>query len=1443
MAEEKIQATSVDSCLYIHPSENPATCLVSPVLDGNNYHSWSRAMETALSAKNKLEFVDGTLSEPKREDKDYASWRRCNKMVVSWIIHSVSEQIRQSVLWMENAEDIWNDLRSRYFQGNLFRISELKANAAALKQGDLTITEYFTKLRIMWDELDNFRPDPVCSCKEKCPCGVLSLICQRKREDQAMQFLNGLNDQYSNVKSHVLLMEPIPTIAKIFSYVLQQERQLNGDAVQNESKVNNVSSINSVNSNACHFCGRPGHAEAVCYRKHGFPGQENKNKGKKMCVHCGRTGHTVDNCYRKHGFPPGFKSNNSRVAVGNSANSIEAVRENANENAGNGFGVPHNSDSTGDLKLSQQQYRTLLKMIQKSETDGNIEPTNNQVSSINTCVNGKLGGKVFTVNSFNRDKSCWILDSGATDHVSCCIDNFLSYYPVIPVMVKLPNGRNVRATHKGVVKISEKLFLQDVLYIPDFNYNLISVSRLVSNHNFELIFFSKYCIIQDIKTKERIGIVDVDAGLYVVSLENTDSCCLNVTSLHDDADIWHLRMGHLSAGRLEIMKRQYRFISSRNDFVCNTCHLAKQRKLPFVNSKSRAECQFDLIHVDIWGPCPSASMNGNRYFLTIVDDYTRYTWVILLKNKSEARNCLINFIELVMTQFEKVVKCIRSDNGMEFKMDSFYASRGIIHQTTCVETPEQNAIAERKHQHILNVARALLFQGNLCEQFWCFAVKHAVYLINRIPTPYLNNVSPYEKLYDKLSDISDIKVFGCLCYTGTLTAQRKKLDPRASPGLFLGYKPNTKGYLVFNLKNHSVTISRNVLFYETVFPYRKRDDDNEDRQQLPLPMYNSFDYCGDSEAPLSDGDQSAADKDPSTSSDFIQEDTHTTRVRNLPSYLKDYEVTINSASNKNVLSSKYPISSFMRYDKLSLSFKNVVNSIDADREPGSYNEACKHSYWIEAMHNEISALESNNTWTVTTLPQSKIAIGCRWVYKIKRKADGSIDRYKARLVAKGYTQLEGLDFLDTFSPVAKLTTIRLLLSIAAVNDWHLKQLDVNNAFLHGELHEEIYMQVPPGMDSSAGQVCKLNKSLYGLRQASRQWYEKLSSFLILQGYARSNADHSLFLRRTDNSITIALVYVDDIILAGNDAVEIEKLTHLLNETFKIKNLGDLTYFLGLEVARNKTGIHLCQRKYVLDLLEDAGMMNCAPAITPMNHKLAADMGDILPDPSSYRRLIGKLIYLTNTRPDITHAVQHLSQFVSAPTSIHQQAAMRILRYLKKTPGNGIFLAANSEAQLKGYSDSDWAGCVETRKSVTGYIIYFGNSPVSWRSKKQPTVSRSSTEAEYRALAATTCEIQWLKYLLDDIGINHRSPAVLYCDNQSAIQIASNQVMHERTKHIEIDCHIVREKINNGLLKLLPVSSKSQLADILTKPLPPVDFNSICFKLGMLNLYSQLEGGS
>ena len=433
-----------------------------------------------------------------------------------------------------------------------------------------------------------------------------------------------------------------------------------------------------------------------------------------------------------------------------------------------------------------------------------------------------------------------------------------------------------------------------------------------------------------------------------------------------------------------------------------------------------------------------------------------------------------------------------------------------------------------------------------------------------------------------------------------------------------------------------------------------------------------------------------------------------TRPRRPPTYLEDFQTELPLTNN---VSTKYPFCNFISYHSLSPNFKHTISSISSHTEPRNYTEASKHSCWQQAMKDELHALATNNTWIVTSLPPGKIAIGCRWIYKIKHRSDGTIERYKARLVAKGYTQLEDLDFLDTFAPVAKLTTLRLLLAIAAANNWTLTQLDVNNAFLHGDLIEEVYMKPPPGLVlPHSNRVCKLQRSLYGLRQAGRQWYAKLSSFLISNKYTISNANHSLFLKHSGSNTTALLVYVDDTVLTGNDKAEILHITNLLDQHFKIKNLGDLTYFLGLEVAHNSSGIHLSQRKYTIDLLHETGMQNCSPMPTPMAHSSRLSITEGTPlngdEASAYRRLIGRLIYLTNTRPDIAFSVHNLSQFVSAPTNNHNQAAFRILRYLKGNPGFGIFLSSISSMHLKAYSDSDWATCPDSRKSVTGFSVFF-----------------------------------------------------------------------------------------------------------------------------------------
>ena len=385
----------------------------------------------------------------------------------------------------------------------------------------------------------------------------------------------------------------------------------------------------------------------------------------------------------------------------------------------------------------------------------------------------------------------------------------------------------------------------------------------------------------------------------------------------------------------------------------------------------------------------------------------------------------------------------------------------------------------------------------------------------------------------------------------------------------------------------------------------------------------------------------------------------------------------------------YPLSSTLSYSKLSNAHRAFFVALSVAKEPTSYTEALPDPLCQAVMKAEIDVLQANQTWVMTKLPPSKVPIGCKWVYNINLKADGSIERYKARLVAKGFTQTEGIDFYETFSLMVKFVTVRTLLAVAVVYGWHISQLDVNNAFLHGDLNEKVYM-VPSPRFGSKGEVCKLTKSLCGLKQASRQWFAKLAFTFLDHGFLQSKLDYSIFTKVSKGSILILLVYVDDILIASNNVEAVNTFKVFLDDKFKLKDLGTLKYFLGLEVARTEKGISLCQRKFTLELLSDPGLLASKPANVPMDQsaKFRSSMGDDGPDPSLYRRIIGKLLYLTLTRLDIYYLVHKLCQFMSSPKIPHLQAIDKVLKYLKKTPGQGLFLSASSELRLKAYYDAD-----------------------------------------------------------------------------------------------------------------------------------------------------------
>ncbi|CAL8150564.1 unnamed protein product [Prunus armeniaca] len=857
---------------------------------------------------------------------------------------------------------------------------------------------------------------------------------------------------------------------------------------------------------------------------------------------------------------------------------------------------------------------------------------------------------------------------------------------------------------------------------------------------------------------------------------------------------------------------------------------------------------------------------------------------------------------------------LRADNGGEFlSLQTFFHEQGVIFQHSCVYTPQQNGVVERKHRHILETARALKLQANLPSKFWGECVLTAVHLINRFPTPLLSFHTPFERLYSKTPSFSHLRVFGCLAYATNVHVTHK-FAPRAIPSVFLGYPLGQKAFKLYDLESHKIFTSRDVKFHENIFPYHTfpstslsvpsafpappfpSDVDpffSSSPAATPLSVPSAFPappfpsdidpiFSSSPAAPLPESTPTSPHPLPSSRPDTTtapaepsppllsstpaghvpgspvtsphapapdspplrrSERIHVPSVR-----LRDYicnQVMLPIPDHSSSLlpgptkGTRFPLCNFLSYHRYSPAHFAFIAKVSTIVEPSSYEDAAPHSHWQEAMQSELQALSDNHTWSLTPLPAGKKPIGCRWVYKVKLKSDGSVERYKARLVAKGFTQLEGVDYHDTFSPTAKMPTIRCLLALAAARNWSLHQLDVNNAFLHGDLHEEIYMLPPPGLRRQGENlVCRLHKSLYGLKQASRQWFAKFSQAICSTGYIQSKADYSLFTRHKGHSFTALLIYVDDIVITGNDPIAISALKAFLHRHFHIKDLGDLKYFLGIEVSRSKQGIFLSQRKYALEILKDAKLLGAAPVDFPMEKGLKlSDKGELLKDPAQYRRLVGRLIYLTITRPDITYSVHVLSRFMHAPRKPHMEAALRILRYLKKSPGQGILLSSQNDLTLRAFCDSDWAGCPNTRRSTTGYCVFLGSSLISWKSKRQRTVSLSSAEAEYRSMAAACCELSWLRSLLKDLRILHRQPALLYCDNKAALHIAANPVFHERTRHIEMDCHFIRDKIQEGLIATQHVSSSSQLADILTKALGREEFNNLVRKLRVLDIHS------
>ena len=501
--------------------------------------------------------------------------------------------------------------------------------------------------------------------------------------------------------------------------------------------------------------------------------------------------------------------------------------------------------------------------------------------------------------------------------------------------------------------------------------------------------------------------------------------------------------------------------------------------------------------------------------------------------------------------------------------------------------------------------------------------------------------------------------------------------------------------------------------------------------------------------------------------------------------------------------------------------------------------------WQEAAQAEYNALLEHGVWDLAECPADRKPIGCGWVFRIKYKADGTVERDKARLVAKGFAQKPHLDYTETFAPVVKFASLRTIIAVAAMEDLELDSMDISSAFLNGDLEEEIYMSQPEGFAVPGKEhlVCRLKKSLYGLKQSPRQWYHKLNETFMQLGFRRIQSDNCIYVWAKDGLRIMIPVFVDDLTLAATGRPLMDSIKAELQCRFKMRDLGPLHYILGIQVIRDRSKclIYLSQAKHIEDVLEKHNMSNCRPVSTPLDKSVTLSKDDCLDSPDEiaymssvpYLSAVGSLMYLSvGMRLDIAYAVGALSRFNSNPGRVHWQQCQRVFRYLQGTRDLMLQYGGKCNVKLDVYSDADYAGDLDSACSTSGYAAFVGTSLVSWASRRQPVVAKSTTEAEYIAANEAGSEGVWFRNFLEELGYPQTSATALYIDNQSTIKVGKNPEHHSRMKHLNTKYHWLREQVEDRVFSLDYLATDRMPVDILTKPLERTLHEKMCHLLGL-----------
>ena len=1011
------------------------------------------------------------------------------------------------------------------------------------------------------------------------------------------------------------------------------------------------------------------------------------------------------------------------------------------------------------------------------------------------CEQSLCSEKLITDHSENQ----WVIDSGSTCHMTSSnkiLSNKTSVHTIVGTSKK---GQYMKAKAVGKVEAAE-CTLKNVLYLPGLDKNLLSVNAITQNGG--KIEFDKNKVTVSQNGNVVLSGQKDKSGLYLIDInpDNKEFCHLSPEKCNSSVD-WHRKLGHLGYDNMKKLSQ----ISTGLEFqeidvdVCQVCQEAKQARRPFKNQRTRATRPLEILHTDLvevevctWDNC--------KYFITCLDDYTHYTTVYLLNRKSDAVVALKRYIAEAENKWNLKLQKIRSDGGGEYistNFKSWCAEKGIILDYTIPHTPMLNGSAERLNRSLMEKVRALLFDSKLDHKFWGEALYTAANLLNRSPTRTLKNCTPAEKWFNKKPDLSHFQLFGSKVHYKKL-GYVKKLEKRSLEGFFVGY--GTNGYRIWDENKNKILISRDVVFgdetptqlHETYFKspilsfdrnltnWPDSDEEGSIQSETDTTVSNEEaeneqnsdpDYIPEQLEELSSSDTSSQSLSPNDE-EGIQEQPLDEQVgrgqrrKNLPPRLQDYALFTNP--------SEFSL----------LTYQQAISGDD-------------NLKWKEAIQEEMSALEENATWRLVDRSEvdGKI-LSSRWIFKIKE--DG---RYKARLVVRGCHQRDGIDYNEIFSPVVGSDALRTIIAYSAMKNLKLMKFDIKTAFLYGNIKENIYMSLPEGFEKK-NKVCKLQKALYGLKQAPAMWNKRLTDFLQNHGLTKLKTEQCVFVNN-DRSIILA-IHIDDGLLVGSNEPKMKEFLQGLKKEFKMTIDENPKTYLGINFSEMDGKLKLSQENYAQQIVEKFRMTDAKPVSTPLiagNGCGSQEREKGMKFP--YREAVGSLLYLsTKTRPDLSFAVSVSGRHVEKPKHSDLNNLKRTIKYVKTTKDLGISYykkkTAPDEPILEAYCDSDYAGDEETRKSTTGFIIFFNGGPVSWSSRRQPIVATSTTEAEYIAATEAAKALIYLKSFLSELTQLETS-ATLNIDNQSAIDLVQNGVLNRRSKHIDVRFHFIREKIEENLI--------------------------------------------